>query len=80
MVLLTMRIMEDDQSDDVCNEWGWIMMTKTSNTAKLKPVLSSFVINSDICIVTPIMQMGSARDMLDSHFPEGKGMNINMFP
>ena len=36
------------------------------------PALSSFVSNSDICIVTPIMKMGSARDVLNSHFPEGK--------
>ena len=39
--------------------------------ANILPVLSSFVINTDICIVTPMMKMGSARDLLDTHFPEG---------
>lgn len=39
--------------------------------ANILPVLSSFVVNSDICIVTPLMKMGSARDLLDTHFPEG---------
>ena len=39
--------------------------------ANILPVLSSFVVNTDICIVTPLMKMGSARDLLDTHFPEG---------
>jgi len=42
------------------------------------PALSSFVVNYDICIVTPLMRMGSARDVLDSHFPEGKQITINV--
>ena len=37
----------------------------------LLPILSSFVLESDICLVTPIMKMGSARDLLDSYCPEG---------
>ena len=41
------------------------------------PALSSFVVNYDICIVTPLMRMGSARDVLDSHFPEGRQIIIN---
>merc|ERR1719150_2342235 len=44
--------------------------------ANILPVLSSFVINTDICIVTPMMKMGSARDLLDTHFPEGLPENI----
>ena len=38
--------------------------------------LSSFVTNTDICIVTPLMLMGSARDLLDTYFPEGNIINL----
>ena len=48
--------------------------------ANILPVLSSFVTNTDICVVTPMMKMGSARDLLDTHFPEGsKFICINLF-
>ena len=40
------------------------------------PALSSFVTNTDICIVTPLMLMGSARDLLDTYFPEGNIINL----
>jgi len=39
--------------------------------SNLLPCLQSFVSGSQVVLVTPWMEFGSVRDLLDAHFPDG---------